>query len=188
MQRNAIAEARAAHKEACEARMEASIARAEATNAKAVAKLCASALVGDAERDVDLEIKALVEAAMLSEDAASKAEERRVREVALLQETLDGVRVDRDEYAKAVAATEEERAAAKAAFAAAFAGARALDAERHLYLSRAADAIEAAATIATRVASAEARAQNAESALAAAHAAHAARIAELEHRLRGESR
>lgn len=179
----AFAEVTAARKAATEARMDATNARTEATNARAVAKLCAAALAADEvadKRNKSLEIKALVEAAMLSEDAAHRAEERRVKEISELSDALNGLRTERDEFASVVATVKEDRAAAAAAFAAAAAGYHSLENERRHYLSRAADAVEAAATIASRVSTAETRAIYAEMALAAANAANAARVAELE--------
>lgn len=167
-----------ARQEAFAARSEAMKARTEATNAKAVARLCAAALEspGTPSR---LEMRALVEAAMLSEDAASRAEARRVEEVSLARAQAEAAADERDALAAAVTKMRDEREAAAAAFRAAASMRDALDAERLRHLRQAADAVEAAATIATRINAAEARAEQAET----SHAAALAKIADLESRL-----
>lgn len=171
----AKSEAVVARKEAQEAWADAANARTDAMNAKAVAALCAAALGGAKQRsdNNNLEMKALVQAAMLSEDAASRSEEKRLAEVTALGQEIS-------ELKKFVATVREDRAAAAAAFASAAARIRTLEVERHKYFAQAADAVEAAAAIAARVVEAEKRASSAEDALCAERAASAARLAQLE--------
>ena len=148
----ALEEASTQRSEARRQKSMATKAWSEATTAKAVAQLCASALSKDgtsAERE--MELHALVEAAMVSEDAALKSEERRLKETRALTKDNDLLRAEVKRFKEFAAFVKEDRAASAAAFSALRRDRDEVDKERQAALRQCATALEAAANIAKRL-------------------------------------